>query len=157
MSAVALDRPAGPNTDAMLTQQWRPLTADPAIAELLRGWVAETLHVWDRQELHDDVALIMTELFANAAARGRGGVVRTGLQLWSHGVRCWVWDSCPEPPTLKPLLDLTMLDDLDVADLETGRGLHIVESLVGGPENWGFEVQPKGIGGKTVWAFLSFP
>lgn len=92
--------------------------------------------------LADDVALVTSELVANAVRHGGGGAIEVLQALVAGGVVLCVFDASSAPPVLREL----------GPDREDGRGLHVVDALSAG--RWGHFPIP---GGKYVWAQLSLP
>ena len=130
---------------------WRPIvstTGDPAYSGVLqrneaaaadaRDMVRTCLSVWHLDQLAEDLALVATELVANAVRHARGEVVRvTVTRIARHRVRVAVTDRSKQMPQLR------VGDPL----AETGRGLLLVDGTTAGrwgviPYNWG----------KQVWA-----
>ncbi len=119
-----------------------------AAVQAARELVRTALPGWHADEICDDVALVVSELVANALMHGlmlpvdggRSGL-RPGqveLQLVSTGSHliCTVRDPSPLPPVRRPAHD---------ADLG-GRGLQLIESL---SLCWGWTPAS---GAKSVWA-----
>lgn len=92
--------------------------------------------------LADDVALVTSELVANAVRHGGRGAIEVLQALVTGGVVLCVFDTSSAPPVLREL----------GPDREDGRGLHVVDALSSG--RWGHFPIP---GGKYVWAQLSLP
>ncbi|WP_432247882.1 ATP-binding protein [Streptomyces sanyensis] len=125
-------------------------TPTPRGARLARRLCAERLHSWGvpyGTEAHDDVALLVAELTANAVHHGRvpGRDFRVRLGVPAEPgttVRIEVADArgerTPEPAPHPPGPDRT-----------EGRGLLLVAALA---DRWGWAPRPPGAPGKVVWA-----
>lgn len=100
-----------------------------------RRFVVETLHRWERGELADTTALVVSELAANAVVHARSDFVMT-LRLKGDNVEVSLRDSGPLLPELREA----------TATAENGRGLGLVASL---SKAWGHRLGPDG---KVVWA-----
>jgi anti-sigma regulatory factor (Ser/Thr protein kinase) len=117
-----------------------------------RALVHSALSDWNAQRISDDVALVASEMVANALLHGlrlsldagqfgQGRAGRVEIQLVNTGthVICTVRDPSPLPPVCRPA------DDADLG----GRGLQLIESL---SLCWGWT--PAGRA-KTVWAIFA--
>lgn len=110
-----------------------PAAARHFAASEMRRWVAA-----EATELADDVALVVTELAANAIVHAQSGFT---LALWAHQdvLRISVRDGSPLPrPEDGPVLSPAPLHGLGAVDALASR--------------WG--VEPLGVAGKTVWVDL---
>jgi anti-sigma regulatory factor (Ser/Thr protein kinase) len=114
--------------------------AEAAAVPSARRQVREALADWGLISLADDMALLVSELVANAAQHADGPVTLT-LQQLGRAVLLEVKDSSPECPVPR------RPDD----HAETGRGLQLVASVA---DDWGFRTG-HGAPGKTVWCRLS--
>lgn len=101
-----------------------------------RAFVAATLTTWGaRDELHDDAALVVTELAANAIKHARSGFT-VSLDRVEDGIRITVGDADPAPPARRsPDVRAT-----------SGRGLLLIDAVAA---SWG---STPADGGKLVWA-----
>ncbi|MFC5181239.1 ATP-binding protein [Actinomadura harenae] len=128
------------------------MLGSPASAGLARTMTAQRLHKWDCFHIHDDAALIVAELVANAAEATPRQKIRFQLSRDAHGIVIAVWDSSPARPVAKPIIEMT-LDDLDISeesfDVNGGWGLPIVEAL-----STACGCTPDPSGGKWIWARL---
>ncbi|MFC4910017.1 ATP-binding protein [Actinomadura gamaensis] len=126
------------------------MLGSPAAAGLARTLAAERLRKWDLFHLNDDVALIVAELVANAAAATPRAEIRFQVSRDAHGIVIGVWDRSPAMPTARPVREIT-LDELDISeesfDVNGGWGLPIVEAL---SASCGCAPDPSG--GKWIWA-----
>jgi anti-sigma regulatory factor (Ser/Thr protein kinase) len=101
-----------------------------------RSCTAAALGAWGLPEsVLDDVALLLTELTANAVRHGRG-VVSVELDLDGDRLTVRVCDGAEAAPLLK---------HASVED-EGGRGLWLVEAIA---DSWGWDAATPG--GKVVW------
>ena len=112
----------------------RPSTASAGIA---RELTVSRAHEWGVEALADDLALVVTELVANAVRHG-GTDIEVRLFPLGDGVRLEVADSSTRPLRPRPA---TMMD-------EGGRGLLLVDAL---STRYGVEAERNG---KLVWAEL---
>ncbi len=110
-----------------------------------RRFIRQTLVHWGVLGCIEDVALVATELVANAlchalspTAPGRGGWL--GLARAGSTLLCSVQDSCSKAPSPRPHSPLS----------ESGYGLSIVDAL---SNAWGYKIMEDGRG-KTVWAYI---
>ena len=119
----------------------RSFTFDPDAPAAARHFAVSELRRWvaaEATELADDVALVVTELAANAIVHAQSGFT---LALWAHQdvLRISVRDGSPLPrPEDGPALPPTPLHGLGAVDALASR--------------WG--VEPLGAAGKTVWVDL---
>ncbi|MFJ9822681.1 SpoIIE family protein phosphatase [Streptomyces sp. NPDC101151] len=105
-----------------------------------RRFIREQLHVWDLDEVRDDVELLASEVVTNALIHADSSVdVR--LREYPDHLRLEVRDADPTPPVPSAV---TATDEAN-AWAEHGRGLLIVDELA---SQWG--KSPSGRG-KTVW------
>jgi hypothetical protein len=104
-----------------------------------RHFAVGTLRRWGIADLADDVALVVTELAANAVRHARSGFTIV-LSSRPDVVRISVRDASPLPPAdvSSPVLPVTPL-----------HGLGAVNAMA---SHWGAE--PLGPSGKTVWVEL---
>ena len=119
----------------------------PQAAEMARVFVRHRLICLGCAELIDDACQIVSEMVANAVeaitkddptARGS---IRLYLGLHEGHPLLEVWDSSSEMPVLKEPDYLA----------ESGRGLHIIQSLAA---HFGWREDERQ-GGKIVWALLN--
>ena len=113
------------------------LPPQPASAGTARELVVSRCREWCVASLSDDLALVVTELVANAV-RHAGTDIEIRLFPLSGGVRLEVADGSTRP--LRPR-KATIVD-------EGGRGLLLVDALA---TRYGVEAEPAG---KKVWAEL---
>ena len=109
----------------------------PSSAAAARDFVGSVCLDWHLEALLDDLALVVTELVANAV-RHAGTDIAVKLVRLEGGVRLEVHDGSTRP--LRPR-SATVLD-------EGGRGLLLVDAL---SSRFGVEGEPKG---KRVWVEL---
>ncbi|MEV5573791.1 ATP-binding protein [Spirillospora sp. NPDC052269] len=137
-----------PKTDDLIMS----MLGSPAAAGLARTMTAQRLHKWDFFHIHDDAALIVAELVANAAEATPCAKIRFQLSKDAHGIVIAVWDSSPALPVARPVTEMT-LDELDISeesfDVNGGWGLPIVQAL---SNCCGCTPDPSG--GKWIWARL---
>lgn len=108
----------------------------------VREWAAATVERWGLPGLSGDLNSVLTELVTNAWQAGADELlVLLELHRERGLVDVAVWDDAPGFPVKR---------EPDFA-AESGRGLHLVEALTAA---WGFEPDPGGGPGKTVWATL---
>jgi anti-sigma regulatory factor (Ser/Thr protein kinase) len=126
-----------------------------------RDVVADVLSSWSAESIFDDVALVASELVANALRHGLqleqkfpaaevpkpNGIQISLVSTGSH-VICAVTDPSEQPPVRRPPDPLA----------GSGRGLQLVESL---SLCWGWTVlegedglAPTSVPGKSVWAIF---
>lgn len=111
------------------------LGADTASASHARRFVDRVLSEWHCEDLLDDVQLLVSELVTNAIVHA-GSHVEVAVRLLTNSVRIEVVDGAPVT-SLRP----SQPDHDD----ESGRGLHLVETLASA---WGVEPMEHG---KSVW------
>jgi anti-sigma regulatory factor (Ser/Thr protein kinase) len=134
----------------------------PAQFEAVRGarsFTRSTLSQWGLDDRFDDVALVVSELVTNALRHalpaGAGMAAESGVRLhlmrWSTRLVCAVRDpseDCPAPGEGEGFSP----DRLDEnCDLESGRGLFLVDSYSDG---WGWHPLAGRLTGKVVWALF---
>ncbi|MHB9861228.1 ATP-binding protein [Streptomyces sp. YIM S03343] len=112
------------------------LPRTPESVPLARGIVREVLQAWELTAITDDVALVVTELAANAVQHTRANVMRLTLRRIPGGVRVAVIDKSRGRPVRKTL----------GPGAENGRGLALVAEI---SHAWGVDELPWG---KRVWA-----
>lgn len=113
------------------------LPPDPASAKRARDLITDRCQQWDVAELCSDLALVATELVANAIRHAGTEVVLRLLPV-ENGVRLEVGDGSTRP--LQP----RAAD----AEAEGGRGLLLVDAL---STQYGVQADPLG---KRVWVEL---
>jgi anti-sigma regulatory factor (Ser/Thr protein kinase) len=152
MAGLAIGR-WWPSPDAALAGSCRPriatraLGAEPGSARAARDFTVATLYRWGMAERSPDIAIVVSELLANALrhALPRPGDARTGppirLGLLQPGpwVLCAVADPGKAAPAPQPPGSLD----------EAGRGLHIICAL---SDQWGYTTPSET--GKVVWALF---
>lgn len=113
-----------------------------------RDFTVSTLQQWDVTGRCEDIALVVSELLANALLHARPGPrdiggrwpIQLGLLQPGHCVMCAVADpSTAVPVPKKP-------DSFG----ETGRGLHVIAAF---SDRWGYLISADK--GKVVWALFS--
>jgi hypothetical protein len=112
-----------------------------------RHFTVSTLQRWGAAERCDDIAVVVSELLANAlrhalpaATEARAGwPVQLGLLQRGRCVTCAIADPSRAPPVPGEPEYLG----------ETGRGLHVIAAL---SDRWGFITS--GDGGKVTWALF---
>ncbi|MCW2601720.1 MAG: hypothetical protein JWM02_3549 [Frankiales bacterium] len=109
----------------------------PSSASAARDLVVSVCHDWHLEGLTDDLALVVTELVANAI-RHAGTEMVLRLAPIAGGVRLEVHDGSTRPLRPRPAAPSD----------EGGRGLLLVDAL---STRYGVEGEPKG---KRVWAEL---
>lgn len=125
--------PAGSAEEAM--RAFAATARGPADA---RRFVAETLGEWDRADLADDAAVIITELATNSVLHARTGFTVTMSRHPDGTIRVAVRDASLLPPRQRVAAPLD----------GSGRGLRLVEAISAG---WGAELLADG---KVIWAEL---
>ncbi|MBO2453922.1 ATP-binding protein [Actinomadura barringtoniae] len=126
----------------------RVLSPDLISCGVAREFTHRTLTQWNLLALHDDTALIASELVTNALRHASppsaGSAARRPPQLVLIRHPRWllaaVTDSSEQGPTVR---------EPDYF-AESGRGLHLIEAL---SDEWGWT--PLATGGKVVWATLA--
>ena len=100
---------------------WRIVTGDREQARQVRDWIGSAVSRHDCPVDPADVALAVSELYANAVMHGpAGGRVLAGYCLWRDGARIVVCDGGgPGQPRLRESGGLA----------EGGRGLQVVNAL----------------------------
>lgn len=119
---------------AVLEERSTTLAADPRSARAARQFVDEALQDWDRADLFDTVALLVSELVGNAV-RHAGTTCEVSVRLLPDAVRVDVRDDSPELPQRRVATD----------EDDSGRGLAMTEALA---RSWGVDVLPTG---KSIW------
>jgi Histidine kinase-like ATPase domain len=134
-AAVIIDGLRGPG--------WKILDADPGRGRQIRNWIRSAIARHGCPVDHEDVALVLAELFANAVMHGpAGGQVLVGYCLWGRGARIVVCDGGGTgTPRLASRAGLA----------EGGRGLRVVDSLAA---RWGSFRLP---GAQLVWCDFGQP
>jgi hypothetical protein len=120
---------------------------DATTVPAARDFAIATVQRWGMAERSGDVAVVVSELLANALRHALPGpgparphrVIQLGLAQPGPCVLCAVADPSRKPPVL------TYPGALD----ETGRGLHLVGAF---SDNWGYTAL--GDLGKAVWAIF---
>ncbi|MFI0372388.1 ATP-binding protein [Actinomadura sp. 1N219] len=129
-----------------------PMPASTAAPGMARQLTQTRLYMWGYEHISDDVFLIATELVTNAVAATPGKGIKYQCSRDSAGVLIAVWDSSPDVPRPRPVIEMT-IDTLDVSeegwDDNGGRGLPIVAALA---VEYGHTLDPSN--GKWVWARL---
>jgi anti-sigma regulatory factor (Ser/Thr protein kinase) len=133
----------------------RSLPSSLAAVREARNVVQDVLASWSAESIFDDVALVASELVANALRHGLqldqkypadGGIQISLVSTGSH-VICAVTDPSEQPPVRRPPDPLA----------GSGRGLQLIESL---SLCWGWTVLEGGANasapasGKSVWAIF---
>ncbi|WP_248964718.1 ATP-binding protein [Sphaerisporangium perillae] len=133
---------------AMEGDAWEPVGAElgglgrtGASIKIARDFTVATLNNWGLSELAYDTRLVVSELVTNAV-RHAGEPTRLRLLHRASHLVCAVFDSQDRPPVV------TEADYF----AETGRGLHLVESL---SCSWGWRIMEGH--GKLVWAAFAAP
>lgn len=111
-----------------------PLPRDLSSARAARRFVERAALAWGAGGLQDTLALLATELVANAVRHGDGDIDIT-VRITADSVRVEVRDSSETAPAVGSL----------ISDHEHGRGLALVDALA---STWG--VEPT-LDGKSVW------
>jgi hypothetical protein len=117
---------------------------DAGALRAARAFTAATLHRWGVEERSDDIVVVVSELLTNALRHACPAApswprrpVRLGLLQPGPAVVCAVSDPSDQVPVPR---------EPGLCD-ETGRGLHVVESL---SDDWGCTIPTRL--GKVVWA-----
>ena len=124
----------------------RTLGADAGSVRAARDFTIATLRRWGTTERSQDIAIVVSELLANALRHGLPGAgeswprrpIRFGLLQPGSCVLCAVADPSRAAPVLQTRGSFA----------ETGRGLHIICAL---SDQWGFTPSDTG---KVVWAMF---
>jgi anti-sigma regulatory factor (Ser/Thr protein kinase) len=114
------------------------LDAVPASVAAARRFVSSTLAAWDLDDLAEVALLLTSEVVTNAIRHARTVVTLT-VSLRPPEVVVEVADQSAAPPA----------PTLATHERESGRGLHLVDSLA---TTWGW--RPEGAG-KVVWFALT--
>jgi Histidine kinase-like ATPase domain len=120
----------------------------PGQVRSARHFTVSTLQRWGAAERCDDIAVVVSELLANALRHARpaaacpraGWPVQLGLLQRGRCVTCAVADPSRAAPVPREPEHLG----------ESGRGLHVIAAL---SDRWGFITA--GDGGKVIWALFS--
>jgi hypothetical protein len=122
---------------------WRIFDSRPACGRQARTWIAQVIQRYGLEADPDEVALVVSELFANAVLHGpRGGRTLVGYCLWPEGVRLIF---CDGGGVTSPWLR----DPGTLA--EGGRGLHVVDGIA---TAWGHF---RADSAQVVWCDLGKP
>lgn len=124
-------------TTAEATQSFEGTLQGPRLA---RSFVTKVLQRWDRLDLVDDGAMVVSELATNAVVHAGSGFT-VGLSRWDGRIRVEVVDSSREVPQLQ---------EPGVTG-PSKRGLYLVDAVAA---RWGHAVAA---GGKVVWAEIGSP
>ncbi len=143
---AALENPAGLEHEASHAGHGAParhreiaLPADPTAPRRARALLQDVAQEWGLDDdLHQDVAMVVTELVANAVDHARTASTVT-LGLDDGDLLVTVRDGCPDGAPRPRPVDPTA---------PRGRGLQMVDALA---ESWGVTAHADG---KTVWAVL---
>ena len=115
------------------------LPADPTAPRQARAVLAAAAQEWGLDDdLHEDAAMVVTELVANAVDHARTPSTLT-IDLDERGLRIAVRDECRGPTPRPRPVDPTA---------SRGRGLQMIDALAA---SWGVTGY---VDGKTVWAVL---
>ena len=129
----------------------RALSLEPVSVGRARDFTMATVRRWGLAALADDIGIVVSELLTNALRHGRrnrvlgparrtaGWPIRLGLLCPGSCVLCAVADPSDEVPEMREPDYLA----------ETGRGLHVIDSL---SESWGWTIPDAD--GKVVWALF---
>ncbi|GGK78706.1 hypothetical protein Sme01_22650 [Sphaerisporangium melleum] len=127
---------------------WEPFGAElgglghsGATVKVARDFTVATLNNWGLDELAYEIRVVVSELVTNAM-RHAGEPTRLRLLHRASHLVCAVYDPHDLPPVI------TRADHF----AESGRGLHLVESL---SCSWGWRVNQGH--GKLVWAAFTAP
>ena len=132
------DLPAG-SSAARARRLELVLPADPTAPGRARALLNDAVEDWDLDdELHQDAAMVITELVANAVDHARTPSTLT-LEFDARGLRIAVRDARPGRSLRALPVDPTA---------PRGRGLQMIEALA---VAWGVA---QDVDGKTVWAVL---
>jgi anti-sigma regulatory factor (Ser/Thr protein kinase) len=112
----------------------------PASAGLARRFVCSTLSGWGRDDVTDDVTLLVSELVTNAMLHARSDIALVVVAERGR-LRVEVQDGSPVPPSPR----------VAGADAMSGRGMALVETL---SAEWGVR---RVTGGKGVWFTMVLP
>ena len=155
MAAAQTEEPETVRTRAHwpLTSLTPPMGALPTAAGSARVHVRLALASWGLDDIRDAAELVASELVSNAIRasttpggqpaylRGKMLTLQVGLFSDRQTVRIEVCDQAPGTPGIRH----------PTADMETGRGLELVDTLTSG--RWGWT--PCRPGSKVVFAELS--
>jgi hypothetical protein len=138
--------PASPGPVSLPRVATRTLGADAGSVRAARDFTIATLRRWGTTERSQDIAIVVSELLANALRHGLPGAgeswprrpIRFGLLQPGSCVLCAVADPSRAAPVLQTRGSFA----------ETGRGLHIICAL---SDQWGFTPSDTG---KVVWAMF---
>lgn len=128
---VEVEQPAAP--DEVTTV----LPSQPSSASTARQIVGVACRSWHLEGLVDDLALVATELVANAIRHAGTDMILRLIRI-EDGVRLEVRDGSTRPLRPRP----------PTSTEENGRGLILVDAL---SHRYGVEAEPQG---KRVWAEL---
>ncbi|MEU7044161.1 ATP-binding protein [Streptomyces varsoviensis] len=125
---------------------------DDRAAAVARATLRAVLALHDLPHLTDRAELLATELLSNALRHTDGPA---SMRLWwSDGkLRIGVWDTDPQPPHVRAVVDLAAVPEAGEED-ETGRGLQLVTLC---SDDWGWYSLGEeffGFKGKYVWCEL---
>ncbi len=127
-----------PGSDALeASLSLRPV---PASAGLARRFVGRTLAAWGRDDVSDDVTLLVSELVTNAMLHARSDIALV-ITARRGVLRVEVQDASSHAPAPR----------VASADALTGRGMALVETL---SAEWGVR---RVSGGKGVWFTVHLP
>jgi hypothetical protein len=120
------------------------LGALPGAVPCARLHACNVLREWGLTVFSESTGLLVSELLTNALHISRVAEQDVPVRLWLVSDRAqvviFVWDASPLPPLPADV----------VADVESGRGLLIVQAV---SRRWGWDFPP-GMGGKVVWAVV---
>jgi len=123
---------------ARRTREWPATATAPRDA---RRFACEALRDWQRHDLEDVAALVVSELATNSVVHAQTGFVLCIEEL-DAGVLLRVSDPSPHLPSIQQT----------DGSHPSGRGLRIIAALA---DEWGAGTDDEG--GKTVWALLQQP